>query len=255
MPALSEAHRILRNVVTRLKLPSIGSLEAAAGRLAPVPDLSEDGKPVREHIEELLSLLKNDGHDFSAPTQAAVDLLQALITSSYLLLKAGAHTSIEKTGSMLYNQPESYQHTVLKEYLNKLGGSAGADDKLWISARKEVLWLHDWGKPPFLEGATAQKGRGVLGQIRRDTVEREILTALLTHGRKLILFVVLHIWLNLLDQAMLLRDLFMKSLQSPLFPKKNYPRQLLRQQCTPSTTRITQTRRAVASRNALICES
>ncbi|KAL5354759.1 hypothetical protein ACLOAV_000848 [Pseudogymnoascus australis] len=182
MPALSEAHRILRNVVTRLKLPSISSLEVAAGRLAPVPDLSEDGKPVREHIEELLSLLKNDEQDFSAPTQAAVDLLQALITSSYLLLKAGAHTSIEKTGSMLYNQPESYQHTVLKEYLNKLGGSAGADDKLWVSARKEVLWLHDWGKPPSAEGATTQRGRGVLGQIHRDTVEREILTALLTHG-------------------------------------------------------------------------
>ncbi|KFY96519.1 hypothetical protein V498_02640 [Pseudogymnoascus sp. VKM F-4517 (FW-2822)] len=183
MSALSEAHRILRNVVTRLKLPSISSLEVAAGRLAPVPDLSEDGKPVREHIEGLLSLLKNDEQDFSAPTQAAVDLLQALITSSYLLLKAGAHTSIEKTGSMLYNQPESYQHTVLKEYLNKLGGSAGADDKLWVSARKEVLWLHDWGKPPSVEGATTQRGRGVLGQIHRDTVEREILTALLTHGR------------------------------------------------------------------------
>lgn len=191
MPALSEAHRILRNVITRLKLPSISSLEAAAGRLAPVPDLSEDGKPVREHIEELLSFLKNDEQDFSAPTQVAVDLLQALITSSYLLLKAGAHTSIEKTGSMLHNQPESYQHTVLKEYLQKLGGSAGADDKLWVSARKEVLWLHDWGKPPSLEGATTQKGRGVLGQIRRGTVEREILTALLTHGRKLILFGVL----------------------------------------------------------------
>ncbi|OBT57415.1 hypothetical protein VE04_03341 [Pseudogymnoascus sp. 24MN13] len=183
MPALSEAHRILRNVVTRLKLPSISSLETAAGRLAPVPDLSEDGKPVREHIEELLSFLKNDEQDFSAPTQAAVDLLQALITSSYLLLKAGAHTSIEKTGSMLHNQPESYQHTVLKEYLNKLGGSAGADDKLWVSARKEVLWLHDWGKPPSSEGATTQRGRGVLGQILRGAVEKEILTALLTHGR------------------------------------------------------------------------
>ncbi|OBT64040.1 hypothetical protein VE03_06676 [Pseudogymnoascus sp. 23342-1-I1] len=183
MPALSEAHRILRNVVTRLKLPSISSLEVAAGRLAPVPDLSEDGKPAREYIEELLSLLKNDKQDFSAPTQAAVHLLQALITSSYLLLKAGAHTSIEKTGSMLYNQPESYQHIVLREYLNKLGGSAGADDKLWVTARKEVLWLHDWGKPPSLEGATTQRGRGVFGQIRRDTVEKEILTALLTHGR------------------------------------------------------------------------
>ncbi|OAF58070.1 hypothetical protein VC83_05238 [Pseudogymnoascus destructans] len=182
-PALSEAHRILRNVVTRLKLPSISSLETAAGRLTPVPDLSDDGKPVREHIEELLSFLKNDEQEFSAPTQAAVDLLQALITSSYLLLKAGAHTSIEKTGSMLHNQPESYQHIVLKEYLNKLGGSAGADDKLWVNARKEVLWLHDWGKPPSSEGATTQRGRGVLGQIRRGAVEREILTTLLTHGR------------------------------------------------------------------------
>ncbi|KFX89686.1 hypothetical protein O988_08544, partial [Pseudogymnoascus sp. VKM F-3808] len=182
-PALLEAHRILRNVVTRLKLPSISSLEVAAGRLAPVPDLTEDGKPVRESIEQLLSFLKNNEQEFSAPSQVAVDLLEALITSSYLLLKAGAHTSIEKTGSMLHNQPESYQHTVLKEYLHKLGGSAGADDKLWISARKEVLWLHDWGKPPSLEGATTQRGRGVLGQIPRGTVEKEILTALLTHGR------------------------------------------------------------------------
>ncbi|KFY08298.1 hypothetical protein V492_06343, partial [Pseudogymnoascus sp. VKM F-4246] len=183
IPALSQAYRILRNVVTRLKMPSISSLEVAAGRLAPVPELSEDGKPAREHIKELLSLLKNVEQDFSGPSQSAVDLLQALIISSFLLLKGGAHTSIEKTGSMLYNQPESYQHTVLKEYLHKLGGSAGADDKLWVSARKEVLWLHDWGKPPSVEGATAQRGRGVLGQIPRDTVEREILTALLTHGR------------------------------------------------------------------------
>jgi protein transport protein SEC39 len=198
IPALSEAHRILCNVIARLKLPSISPLEAAAARLAPVPDFTDDGKPARGGIEELLSFLKNDEQEFSAPTQVVVDLLQVLIISSYLLLKSGTHMSIEKTGSMLHNKSESYQYTVLQTYLHNMGGSAGADDKLWVCARKEILWLHDWGKTPSMEGATTQRGRGVLGQIPRNTVEREILTALLFHGRKSpCMAFYMHDWLNL----------------------------------------------------------
>lgn len=185
LPALAEAHRILNTVISRLTFPAMTPLHVAAAMLAPVPDLTEDGKSARERMQELISYLRNEEHTFSDPAQVAVDMLQAVLTSSYLLLKSGTQITIERTGSMLLHQSEGYQYDVLQTYLNNTASTAGADDKLWIRARNEILWLHDWGMNPASEGATTQKGRGVLGQLDRNLVEKTILNALLSHTRKL----------------------------------------------------------------------
>jgi len=184
LPALSDSHRILKIVIARLGVEAIPSLQAAATLLSPVADFTEDDKSRRDSMLELISFLKNEEYNFSGPTQASIDLLQALLTSSYLFLGSGSPSTVENTANLLVAGWDGYQYDVVQKYLKHTASTAGGDDKVWIRSRNELLWLHDWGLGLSVEGAPAQKGRGVLGLLDRDFLQKTILTALLSNTRK-----------------------------------------------------------------------
>jgi hypothetical protein len=56
------------------------------------------------------------------------------------------------------------------------------DDKFWVKARNEILWLRDWGAEDGW--STDAVPRGVFSQVKRDFLELEILKALLSNTRE-----------------------------------------------------------------------
>jgi hypothetical protein len=199
LQALSDSHRILKIVIARLGFEAIPSLQAAAALLSPVTDFTEDGKSRGDSMLEVISFLKNEEYNFSGPTQASIDLLQAVLTSSYMFFRSGSPSTVENTANLVvaanskvleqitpvpYARWGGYQQEIVQTYLKHTASTARGDDKVWIQSRNELLWLHDWGLALSLEGAPAQKGRGVLGLLDRDFLQKTILTTLLSNKCK-----------------------------------------------------------------------
>jgi hypothetical protein len=54
-----------------------------------------------------------------------------------------------------------------------------------MKTRSEILWLRTWGAEELFEGSESGTGKGVLGQLPKESIEAELLKALLANTRKL----------------------------------------------------------------------
>lgn len=185
LPTLTDAHRILSVISRRLNDEPIPTLQAAAAMLLPVQEFADESKSVKEQIRDLIIKLRNEDNTYSAPPNPELlNFFQALLTSTYLLLRSATEPpSIEETAHLLLKPDSRRQHDLLDDYLTNTAIAAAGDDKIWLRRRNEILWLHDWGLPLVDEEGTYQTGRGPLGQIPRAFVHTAILQSLIANTR------------------------------------------------------------------------
>ncbi|OIW29932.1 secretory pathway Sec39 [Coniochaeta ligniaria NRRL 30616] len=180
--ALSGAHSIVTKIMGLLDQDQGPPLQSAASLLPPIS---------AQEISHLLSAknatwLRNDllqeSNPLTTPTKAATQLLYGLTLSAYLLTRNGVPCTVRRAGELALLQDERDQKSEAAKLTHTLSSSGPkSDDKYWTKARKDILWLRDWGSE---EGTSSgQQLKGVFGQLKREYLEVEILKALLANTR------------------------------------------------------------------------
>ena len=130
----------------------------------------------RTHL--LHNTLLQPRNPLTSPTAHSVVLLNLILSSVYKLLNLGNVKSIRDTCQLCLFATEHEQKMELHRTLYKLR-SERMDHQVWISVRKQLLWLHDWEK---IVGTDTAEPRGVFSKLPKAELENEILRALLDGG-------------------------------------------------------------------------
>jgi len=181
--ALDGAYSILAKVA---ELDGLEPISPLASELAVLP-------PLTEQITESIMCAKNVAYmrndllapinPLTTPTEESAALLQASILSAHILTQAGCPCTIRRAGELALLQEERDQKAEAAKLIHALSNNGPkTDDRFWLKARNEVLWLRDWGT----EDSWSAEGLpcGVFSQVKKDFLEVEILRALLSNTRK-----------------------------------------------------------------------
>ncbi|KAL2134465.1 hypothetical protein VTI74DRAFT_111 [Chaetomium olivicolor] len=180
--ALDGAYSIVARVA---KLQSLEPVSPLASALAVLPPLTE------QIPEEFMSArnathMRNNVLDpsniLTSPTDASVSFLQALILSAHILTKAGCPCTIRRAAELALLRDEREQKAEAAKLIHTMNNNGPkTDDKFWVKARNDILWLRDWGAEDGWSSDAVP--RGVFSQVKREFLEVELLKALLSNTR------------------------------------------------------------------------
>lgn len=182
--ALDGVQRVLVRIVTLLDQDRIPTLEAACALLTPVPTLDESNILSDKNCPYLRNDLLDDNNPLTAPRDESIRLLHALLISAFLCTRAKYPISIRRAGELAILQDEHEQRTAFNSLMHYIGKGPIDNDKYWIRARNELLWLWNWGAEELSDGSVTTKGRGVFGRLPRELIEVEIFKMFLTNSSK-----------------------------------------------------------------------
>jgi hypothetical protein len=183
--ALNGIQRILTRMTTLLDKDRIPTLQAAAALLSPVPDF-EDNILSSKSATYLRNDLLEDHNILTTPNEQSLKLLHVLLISAFLCTKAGCSLSVRRAGELVFLQDERDQKFLFSKLMSRIGDGPKSDDRYWMKTRSEILWLRSWGAEELFEGSESLNGKGVLGQLPKESIEAELLKALLTNTRELL---------------------------------------------------------------------
>jgi hypothetical protein len=187
--ALNGIQRILTRLTTLLDKDRIPTLHAGAALLSPVEGLVDDMLSPKA-ATYLRNDLLEDHNTLTTPNEQSLKLLHALLISAFLCTKASCSLSVRRAGELVFLQDERDQKFLFSKLMSRIGDGPKSDDKYWMKVRNEILWLRSWGAEELLEGTESGNGKGVFGQLPRESIEAELLKALLTNTRKFLFDVV-----------------------------------------------------------------
>jgi hypothetical protein len=180
---LNGVQRILARIIALLDKDRIPTLQAAAALLSPVSGL-EDDILLSKSTTYLRNDLLEDHNILTTPNEQSLILLHALLISAFLCTKAGCSLSVRRAGELVFLQDERDQKFLFSKLMSRIGDGPKSDDKYWTKIRNEILWLRGWGAEELYEGVDSVNGKGVFGQLPRESIETELLKALLANTRK-----------------------------------------------------------------------
>lgn len=170
--------------VTKLLDDPLPPLQIAASNLSPVPDLGSTNIMFAKNITHLRNNLLDEHNLLTKPSELAVALLSALVLSAFLSTRAGSPVTVRKAGELAMLQDEREQKAEFLKLIHTVSERGpSSDDKFWIRARNEILWLKDWGAEEENATGEDQYYAGIYGRLNKDFIEVEILKALLAHTR------------------------------------------------------------------------
>ena len=182
--ALNGIQRILTRLTTLLDKDRIPTLQAGAALLSPVAGL-ENNILSPKTAPYLRNDLLEDHNILTTPNEQSLILLHALLISAFLCTRASCSLSVRRAGELVLLQDERDQKLLFSKLMSRIGDGPKSDDKYWVKVRNEILWLRSWGAEELLEGTESANGKGVFGQLPRESIEAELLKALLANTRKL----------------------------------------------------------------------
>lgn len=181
--ALTGAYTIALEVTKLLDDP-LPPLYTAASNLSPVPDLGSTNIMFAKNVTYLRNNLLDEGNILTKPSKLATTLLSALVVSAFLSTRAGSPMAVRRAGELALLQDEREQKAEFLKLIHTVSERGpNSDDKFWIKARNEILWLRDWGAEEDSSPDEEQYYCGVFGRLKREFIEVEILKALLAHTR------------------------------------------------------------------------
>lgn len=181
--ALTGAYTLAREV-TKLMDDPLPPLQTATSNLSPVPDLGSTNIMFARNVPFLRNNLLDDDNVLTKPAELAVALVSALIVSAFLSTRAGSAITVRKAGELAMLQDEREQKAEFLKLIHTISErGASSDDKFWIKARNEILWLRDWGAEEEEAPKEDQHYCGIFGRLDKDLIEVEMLKALLAHSR------------------------------------------------------------------------
>ncbi|EFX01140.1 protein transport protein [Grosmannia clavigera kw1407] len=128
--------------------------------------------------------LLSESNALTTPSSAATELLHALVLSAHLLTcQLGCPSSVRQAAELvlLLRGPGEQQAVAAKAVHWVAANGPKGEDRFWIKARNEILWLRDWGADE--QGRSSVPAQGVFGHVSRDFIEVEFLKALLANTR------------------------------------------------------------------------
>lgn len=181
--ALAGAYTIALEVTKLLDDP-LPPLQTAASNLSPVPDLGSTNIMYAKNVTYLRNNHLDESNILTKPSKLATTLLSALVVSAFLATRAGSSITVRKAGELALLQDEREQKTEFLNLIHTISERGpNSDDRFWIKARNELLWLRDWGAEEESSPGEEMYYCGIFGRLKREFVEVEILKALLAHTR------------------------------------------------------------------------
>jgi len=181
--ALEGAYSIVSRIATLLDFDPVAPLQTATAILLPLAEQVTNSVASAKNATYLRNDILKPTNVLTCPTKASTVFLQATIMSAYLLTKAGSPCTLRRAGELVLLQDEREQKAEALKLIHALDNNGRkTEDKFWIKARNEILWLRDWGA----EEASPDGGfltQGVFGQLKKEFLEVEILKALLSNTR------------------------------------------------------------------------
>ncbi|KAK3359345.1 Sec39 domain-containing protein [Lasiosphaeria hispida] len=181
--ALEGAYSIVAKIASLLDQDPVPPLSSALAILPPLAGQVTDIVSSARNATLMRNDLLDDSNFLTKPKTSSIAFLQGLVLSATLLAKAGSPCTLRRAGELVLLRDEREQKIEATKLIHALGNSGPkTDDRFWIKARNEILWLRDWGAedaPPVSEHPT----RGIFSQIKKEFLEIEILKALLANTR------------------------------------------------------------------------
>ncbi|RYP20067.1 hypothetical protein DL765_002993 [Monosporascus sp. GIB2] len=161
--ALSGVNSIITKVTNLLDQDPCPTLQVASSLLAPFGE-SDEGR---------ILCAKN-------ATYMRNDLLEE---SNPLTTPTGVPCTVRRAGELAFLQDEREQKAEAVRFIHSFSNKGPKnDDKYWVRARNELLWLRDWGAEES-SGSAHTPSQGVFGQLKREFLEVECLKAFLSNTR------------------------------------------------------------------------
>jgi len=181
--ALEGAYRIVAKIAGLLDQEPISPLQSSLAMLPPLAEKVTEVTAVARNTAYMRNDLLNNSNVLTAPNAASTAFLQALVLSAVVLSKAGLSCTVRRAGELALLQDEREQKAEASKLIHALANNGPkTDDKFWIKARNEILWLKDWGAEDAI-AAPETHARGIFGQVKKEFLEVEILKALLGNTR------------------------------------------------------------------------
>lgn len=186
LDALSAAWDMLRKARNLLGLKAPPNVYHVADSLPGSLSFGTDHPSSSKSASTLLrSDLLDSRNGLTEPNENAIDFLQILTLTAYLLTRLGIPYTIKKAGDLILRRDAREQKSELVKLVRLAANqSPKAGDEYWTRVRNEVLWLHSPGLQP-----SENDGRGAFGTLSRHSIEAELLKAMLSQSRMLLLHI------------------------------------------------------------------
>lgn len=251
--ALEGAYNIVSKISGLLEAP----LPPLSNALAILPPLAEAITPSISAARNATSMRNNmldASNVLTTPNAAAIPFLRALVLSATILTKAGQPCTLRRAGELALLRDEREQKAEASKLIHHLiNHGAKTDDKFWLKARDEILWMRDWGAEES-SSTSSDSAKGIFGQVKKEFLEAEILKALLANTRKSPCF---HFQKGRADK---LQDILLPGLSMKIPPTVHYLKRHWRTPSTPppcwcTTMPPTQTAPVAGLRSVMRCWS
>ncbi|KAK1053221.1 hypothetical protein LTR74_016320 [Friedmanniomyces endolithicus] len=124
-------------------------------------------------------------HPLTTPRMETYMLLQMLVYSTYQLAGLGLNLALIDVAKLLFYASAEEQLAVLQKVLHGLTEHGSRKDEAeWDAQRKKLMWLWNWGID--VDDEQAQTGAGVLGRIKRELFEEEMLKVFIDTGCRIV---------------------------------------------------------------------
>ncbi|AEO56288.1 hypothetical protein MYCTH_2301035 [Thermothelomyces thermophilus ATCC 42464] len=182
LEALDGAYTIAARVANLRALDPVSPLASALAVLPPLTEQISDDILSLKNTAQMRNDLLSPSNPLTSPTDSSLAFLQALALSAHILTKAGCPCTIRRAGELALLRDEREQKAEAGKLIYAISSTGPkTDDRFWIKARNEILWLRDWGAE---DGWSPEEAAcGVFGQVKKDFLEVEILKALLSNTR------------------------------------------------------------------------
>ena len=181
--AVVGAHSILVKLAEILHFEPPPEIATSVDQLPKVDDhLSEIHETDDKSILDVENLIQSD-HPLTSPTLASYMFLQMLVYSAYQLASLGHDISIVNIVKLRMFSTANEQMALLQRLLGTLTQKGKRDQDAWLADLGRVLLLWGWNVSDYGDG-DGSFGAGALGKSKREALDRELVTALLSTGSK-----------------------------------------------------------------------
>ncbi|KAI0016733.1 secretory pathway protein Sec39 [Xylariomycetidae sp. FL0641] len=181
--ALAGINSIVSKIMSLLDQDPCPTLQVASTLLPPFVEYEDEDLLSAKNATYMRNNLLDETNTLTTPNARSTQLLHMLTLSAFILTKSGAVCSLRRAGELAFLQEEREQKAEAIKFIHTLSGSGPKnDDKYWIRARNELLWLRDWGAEEAT-GSSEAPAHGVFGQLAKEFIEVECLKAFLSNTR------------------------------------------------------------------------
>ncbi|KAI1361026.1 Sec39 domain-containing protein [Xylaria arbuscula] len=181
--ALTGVNSIITKIAALLDQDHCPTLQVASSLLPPFTQPEDENFISAKSASLMRNGLLEESNYLTTPNSTSTQLLQVLTLSAFILTKAGAPCNVRRAGELAFLQDEREQKAEASRLIRSFSANGPKnDDKYWIRARNELLWLRDWGAEEAY-GSTDIRTYGIFGQLKRDFLEIQCLKAFLANTR------------------------------------------------------------------------